>query len=35
MSDLVTSLAGVEPKLIGLIANNFTNYEFSQAYPHS
>ena len=29
--DLVTQLAGVEPKLIGLVANNFTNYEFSQA----
>lgn len=29
--DLVTQLAAVEPKLIGLVTNNFTNYEFSQA----
>ena len=29
--DLVTQLAGVEPKLISLVTNNFTNYEFSQA----
>lgn len=30
-SDLTSELAKIEPRLIGLIANNFSGYEFSQA----
>ena len=29
--DLVSDLANIEPRLVGLITNNFTGYEFSQA----